>query len=148
VASDEDERKAVQGRGGFVTSNTSTNDRARVQGRLVLTRSVGDVELDAVLSREPFAAALALDRRLHRFVIVASDGIWDAMSLSDAVHIVQSQMDLHRDFGLVEDVPRTLLHAEDVEAVPWVVRAAARMVLEAKARMTGTDNMMVGVIAV
>ena len=49
----------------------------RLFGQLALSRSFGDCPSSSFLSVEPFIYTLKRDGALHRYVILASDGVWD-----------------------------------------------------------------------
>lgn len=94
VASDPMERAAVEHRGGTVKT---INGIDRVNGTLVVSRSLGDALLSSVLSQTPEvitytrAAILELcgdlkeDENIPCFLILASDGLWDTVSNQEAV---------------------------------------------------------------
>lgn len=97
-ASDPAERLMVESRGGKVVKVNSVD---RVNGVLVITRSIGDSNLAHLLSRQPQVIAMTrheinsicgssyVDVEKHPcFLIVASDGLWDTMSNQEAVDMV------------------------------------------------------------
>eukprot|EP00741_Cyanophora_paradoxa_P014145 tig00020746_g13650.t1 len=62
----------------------------RVEGRLAMARAIGDGELKARgVIAEPEEQAVSLSRG-DRFLIVASDGLWDAVSNEEAGSVVSS----------------------------------------------------------
>jgi protein phosphatase 1L len=97
VASDFDERKMVESKGGTIVQN---NGVGRVNGTLVITRSIGDAGLAPVLSRIPHVISMtkkeilelcgaAVDANyLPCFLILASDGLWDTVDNQEAVELV------------------------------------------------------------
>lgn len=98
VASDPTERKRIESLGGFVSERGGT---MRVNGTLVLTRSIGDVHLEPYLSRVP--NVLVMTKReiqskcqprssddMPCFIILASDGLWDVFTNQEAVELVTS----------------------------------------------------------
>ena len=94
TASDPNERKFVEERGGFVKVY---NGVARVNGSLVVTRSIGDAALAGYLSQTPdvypfrkqdlleLCVDFKSDPRIPCFVILASDGLWDTVDNQEAV---------------------------------------------------------------
>lgn len=49
----------------------------RLFGQLALSRSFGDCPFRSFLSVEPHIFTIRIDKRQHRYVILASDGVWD-----------------------------------------------------------------------
>lgn len=97
------EKKLVEERGGYVESKGGVD---RVNGTLVLSRSIGDAHLEKFLSRRPHVVAMTKDevRNICRmpsspqgkndfqmpcFIVLASDGLWDVISNQEAVDIVE-----------------------------------------------------------
>ena len=103
VASNEDERERVESLGGFIEERGGS---LRVNGTLVLTRSIGDAHLAQFLSRTPHVISMTKDEvneKCHSssmddsvsadydmpcFIILASDGLWDVISNQEAVELV------------------------------------------------------------
>lgn len=101
IASNDDERKRVETLGGFVASKGGT---PRVNGTLVLSRSLGDVHFDKLISRVPHVVVMTKDEikgkcrresegisndpEIPCFIILASDGLWDEISNQEAIDIV------------------------------------------------------------
>lgn len=103
VASNPDERKLVEQRGGVVESATGL---ARVNGTLAITRSLGDAQLSPFLSREPHVVAMTRQEimdlcglstlnGLPCFIVLASDGLWDVITNQEAVDMVTQVMEQH-----------------------------------------------------
>ena len=99
VASNPAERELVIRRGGTVTK--SPNGVDRVNGALVITRSIGDSNLSAFLSRVPSVVAMTRQEMkdscgLERcFMVLASDGLWDVMSNQEVVDMVSEVLDAY-----------------------------------------------------
>jgi protein phosphatase 1L len=98
IASDPAERERIESLGGFVSEKGGT---LRVNGTLVLTRSIGDVHLDPYLSRIPSVYIMTKQEIQHKcqsksrndmpcFIILASDGLWDVFTNQEAVELVTS----------------------------------------------------------
>lgn len=101
VASNPFERKEVERRGSYVSEQGGT---LRVNGTLVLTRSIGDAHLAQYLSRSPHVTSMTVqevtekcrhssltnysDEDMPCFIILASDGLWDVFSNKEAVQMV------------------------------------------------------------
>jgi serine/threonine protein phosphatase PrpC/serine/threonine protein kinase len=137
VASNPIERDLVIQRGGSVTKSESGTDR--VNGVLVITRSIGDSNLSKHLSREPSVLAMTRSEMnescgLERcFVVLASDGLWDVMSNQEVVDMVDE----------------VLMVYSLSEGISWeeggaFQEAAERLVQEAYVRGS-TDNIGVSV---
>jgi serine/threonine protein phosphatase PrpC len=96
------EVRRVEGEGGFVS-------RGRVAGQLGVSRALGDHALKgAGVSWRPFVSAR--DATQDVALIIASDGLWDAMSDADAkqtvAHCLAEQMPDKAAQQLVEDAQR------------------------------------------
>jgi serine/threonine protein phosphatase PrpC len=99
VASDKEEQKLVESRGGSVIQ---TNGLNRVMGSLVVTRSIGDADLAPFLSRIPHVISMTKKQVLDAcgntdtnnsylcFLILASDGLWDTVSNQEAIDMVET----------------------------------------------------------
>lgn len=92
VATDPEEVRRVQRDGGHVVGN-------RVGGSLAITRALGDHVLkgeDGGVTAEPH---MVLHRvgSADRFVVMASDGIWDVMSDTDVQELVLANAELPND---------------------------------------------------
>lgn len=95
VASDNEEKRLVETRGGQVLEH---NNMYRVGGTLAITRSIGDARLSQFLSRRPHVIALSHTDIMDAcggpydeypcFMILASDGLWDMVSNQEAVDLV------------------------------------------------------------
>lgn len=85
--SDALEQERILSGGGFVTQPHQTDGVHRVMGRLSLSRALGDWELKPWVSSEP-------DVTVHeradgdRFVVIASDGVWDVMTSREVAHLL------------------------------------------------------------
>jgi serine/threonine protein phosphatase PrpC len=110
VASNTDERKRIEKLGGKISS---VGGVLRVNGTLVLSRSIGDAHLAQYLSRTPNVVTMTkqevkdkckVEGRLEGdreqdydqdgpempcFIILASDGLWDVLSNQQAVDLVE-----------------------------------------------------------
>ena len=101
VASDNDERKRIESLGGTLSSRGGV---LRVNGTLVLSRSIGDAHLEEFLSRKPNVVTMTKQEVKDRcklsktvndenempcFIILASDGLWDVFTNQEAVDLVE-----------------------------------------------------------
>lgn len=77
--------------GGFISFNGSW----RVQGILAMSRSLGDYPLKNlnVVIPDPDIMTFDLDKLQPEFMILASDGLWDAFSNEEAVRFVRERLD-------------------------------------------------------
>lgn len=64
------ERKRILAIGGRIKDE-------RLFGQLALSRSFGDCPYSSFLSVEPHIFTVQLNKQYHRYLIVASDGVWD-----------------------------------------------------------------------
>ncbi|KAM9500509.1 protein phosphatase 1L isoform 1-T1 [Clarias gariepinus] len=85
------ERKRIKRAGGFISFNGSW----RVQGILAMSRSLGDYPLKNlnVVVPDPDVLTFDLDKLQPEFMILASDGLWDAFSNEEAVRFVRERLD-------------------------------------------------------
>jgi len=79
TASDPAERAAVLGRGGTVVEGTGG---PRVDGRIQVTRGLGDLDLKPSLSAVPSTTRVPLGPD-HVFLVLCSDGVTDVLTPSD-----------------------------------------------------------------
>ena len=103
VAADSNERMRIEHRGGVVSSRGGV---LRVNGTLVLSRSIGDAHLAKYLSRTPNVVAMTKEEVREKcklskeedaynttimpcFIILASDGLWDVIENQEAVDLVE-----------------------------------------------------------
>jgi serine/threonine protein phosphatase PrpC len=84
VATDPDERARVEARGGRVDAKTG-----RVQGRLMVSRAMGDRRLKRFVPPTPDVFTVHLTPE-HDFAVLASDGLWDVVDSAAAVALVRS----------------------------------------------------------
>ncbi|KAF5922130.1 hypothetical protein HPG69_007013 [Diceros bicornis minor] len=85
------ERKRIKRAGGFISFNGSW----RVQGILAMSRSLGDYPLKNlnVVIPDPDILTFDLDKLQPEFMILASDGLWDAFSNEEAVRFIKERLD-------------------------------------------------------
>jgi Serine/threonine protein phosphatase len=143
IASNPFERKQVERRGAHISEQGGI---LRVNGTLVLTRSIGDAHLAQYLSRSPHVTSMTVREVTEKcrptsisnghdmpcFIILASDGLWDVFSNQEAVQMVQLTLQPYgeswKDKGAMQE-------------------AAERLTQEAYVRGS-TDNIGVCVVAV
>ncbi|XP_032834451.1 protein phosphatase 1L isoform X2 [Petromyzon marinus] len=84
------ERQRIKRAGGFISYNGSW----RVQGVLAMSRSLGDFPLKrmGVVTAEPDVTAVDLSLVRPRFLLLASDGLWDAFGSQEAVAFVSERL--------------------------------------------------------
>ena len=97
------EKKRIEDNGGFV----SLNGVWRVQGVLATSRALGDYPLKDknVLTAEPDVLTFRIDPAVHDFALLASDGLWDALSNEEAVAFVVRAAAAGRDY---QEIARAL----------------------------------------
>jgi protein phosphatase 1L len=102
VAADTNERKRIEELGGTISPRGGV---LRVNGTLVLSRSIGDAHVAQYLSRIPNVVAMTKQEVKHKcglssdhrtdpnampcFIILASDGLWDVISNQEAIDLVE-----------------------------------------------------------
>ena len=87
---DTHEKIRIESKGGFVVNN-------RTNGNLAMSRSLGDRNLKNVITAEPDIFEFSL--RNVRYVIQASDGLWDVMGNAEVCNFVNrrlGKMDLNQ----------------------------------------------------
>ena len=120
------ERKRIESAGGFV----SWNGVDRVQGILATSRAFGDTYLKRldVITAHPDVYQIDLAKERVRFLILASDGLWDVLTNQMAVDIVRDELqasDRRPDACLraAEKLVRTAIARETVDNVSvFVIR--------------------------
>ena len=118
------EKERVYKYGGHVTP-ASQFDVARVNGNLAVSRSIGDVELYPMVTWVPDIYIVRLRPGVNKFMILASDGVWDTVSSEDAVDIFN-------------------YHLKDVEEVTkdHLAKASKQLLITARQRGSG-DNITI-----
>lgn len=81
----EDEERRIKKLGGRVVHV----GRWRVQGVLAVSRAIGDVSLQPFVTCEPEIQVKDLQDSEDRYLILASDGIWDVMTNNEAGDVVK-----------------------------------------------------------
>lgn len=87
---DASERKRIQDAGGFVKFNGVW----RVNGILAVSRALGDYQLkegDFVIA-DPDILTFELNAYKPKFIILASDGLWDTFSTDEAVAYIADRL--------------------------------------------------------
>jgi len=146
VASDAEERKMVESRGGAVFGRGID----RVNGTLAITRSIGDAALSPYLSRQPQVISMTRAEIMEAcggdtsdpdneiaypcFLILASDGLWDTIDNQEAVDLV-AQVVSEQSAGY------------SWRESPSMQRAAEALTHEAYVRGS-TDNIGVCIVAI
>lgn len=117
------------------------NGRDRIQGVLALSRSFGDRDFRPFVTVEPHVAVVNLTLAKFRFLVLASDGLIDAMSDLDICKLCRFELDRAES---VQFVGGTVQEAPEEEE--WYTRAATQLVLQARLRDQTSDNVGVAVI--
>ena len=148
VASDPSEKELVESRGGRVDPGEQV---ARVEGKLAITRSLGDAALARYLSREPHVVAMTKKELYDNvcgelsfpcFVVLASDGLWDVMSNQEVIDMVAEEIESFEDIEAEDENDD-----DDWEELGVFQKAAERLTHEAYVRGS-TDNIGVCVVAI
>uniref|UniRef100_M4BZT5 PPM-type phosphatase domain-containing protein n=1 Tax=Hyaloperonospora arabidopsidis (strain Emoy2) TaxID=559515 RepID=M4BZT5_HYAAE len=97
-----DERKRLKAKGAFITGKPSFMykmwplknflDVPRVNGQLAVSRSIGDVSLKAFITCDPEVQTRRISK-YDRFLIMATDGLWDVVSSKTAARIASRYRD-------------------------------------------------------
>lgn len=92
-----EERVKIEARGGTVTGYPSCFysiwpinkliDVPRVNGLLSMSRSIGDVGLKPWITCEPDITTHVLSAKTDKFLILATDGLWDVLSSRKVANI-------------------------------------------------------------
>jgi len=87
----EDEQERIEKLGGRVETGPHTGFIPRVNGSLAVSRSIGDITFKREVQYvspvpEISEYSLCID---DKFIIIASDGLWDVMEEDEAVYIVK-----------------------------------------------------------
>ncbi|CAL5407492.1 unnamed protein product [Camellia sinensis] len=80
-----DERDRIENQGGYVDC---CNGVWRIQGSLAVSRAFGDRHLKQWVVTEPETTILRITPECE-FLILASDGLWDKVSIQEAVDVVR-----------------------------------------------------------
>uniref|UniRef100_A0A7S0CEJ4 PPM-type phosphatase domain-containing protein n=1 Tax=Proboscia inermis TaxID=420281 RepID=A0A7S0CEJ4_9STRA len=116
VASDKNEKKIIEQNGGYIERNGGIE---RVNGVMAVSRSIGDIPLASILSRQPHIVAMTRDEinarceyvektsfayntsvrdsKMPCFIVLASDGLWDVMNNQEVIDMVQLVLRRHDD---------------------------------------------------
>lgn len=84
VATDPQERARIEAAGGTVDPATG-----RLQGRIIVSRALGDRQLKRFLTPRPDVNKFQI-RPDNDFLVLATDGLWDVVSSQEAVALVRS----------------------------------------------------------
>ncbi|KAG6548571.1 hypothetical protein Mapa_010059 [Marchantia paleacea] len=97
----DDERERIEGAGGFVITYGAV---ARVNGKLAVSRSIGDVHLKryGVIADPEFTGWLKIPKS-QSFLTIASDGVFEKLntqSVCDVLHAINVKEDVFAVLGL------------------------------------------------
>lgn len=93
-----DETARITGLGGTVEKQDGASSIARVNGHLAVSRAFGDVrmkETQRFISAEPEISVVPLVED-DKFIIIASDGLWDVLTNQEAVDFVRRDSSKHK----------------------------------------------------
>ncbi len=154
VAADKNERKRIEERGGFLALRGGV---LRVNGTLVLSRSIGDAHLAKFLSRTPNVVAMTKqevkdkckssrkvnqiiqnnDIEMPCFIILASDGLWDVINNQESVDLVEQVIQKYDS-----------IHERGWEEHGGAFQEAAEVLTQEAYVRGSTDNIGVCVVAI
>lgn len=89
--SDASEQDRIVRSGGFITPPHYTDGVHRVMGRLSLSRAIGDWQMRPWVSGVP-EVTLHPRTRLDKFVLLATDGVWDVMTSQEVAGMIQRDL--------------------------------------------------------
>jgi serine/threonine protein phosphatase PrpC len=152
VAADTNERKRIEEMGGFLALRGGV---LRVNGTLVLSRSIGDAHLAKFLSRTPNVVAMTKQEvkekcklpkenqpqqngiEMSCFIILASDGLWDVINNQEAVDLVEKVIQRYDS-----------IHENSWEEHGGAFQEAAEVLTQEAYVRGSTDNIGVCVVAI
>ncbi len=97
-----DERKRIEDAGGFIQYNPRSQV-SYVGGILAMTRSIGDVSMRPFVTCAPDVTVHEIDASVDEFIVLATDGLWDVYSNTDAVKTLQSYFQIGRGIAQGEE---------------------------------------------
>lgn len=71
----------------YIVKNGGSVSEGRLNGKLAVSRALGDGSMGKALNPRPDCYQIRLTKE-HKFIIIASDGLWDCVSDEEAVEIV------------------------------------------------------------
>ncbi|OQS06191.1 phosphatase 1L [Thraustotheca clavata] len=91
------ERSRIESSGGFV----SFVGIWRVMGQLAVSRTLGDRHLRQYVSFDP---SIQHFQRAKGFILIATDGVWDTLSPTDAGNFIQERLDHHDLYEIAQSI--------------------------------------------
>lgn len=98
----DDERKRIEAAGGEVYESSPGIWRVR---HLAMSRSLGDCGKkgnDSIIIATPDLFTFDMNEHQPKFIILASDGLWDVMKSEEAVQFIEERFLEQKDFGARE----------------------------------------------
>lgn len=121
-ALDSDERIRVQQLGGFLAEN------GRLLGKIAVSRAIGDQEFYPYVNSEPYVHLEEISDS-HEFVIVACDGVWDALSDEKAVELVRGHYKKTKSYvgsaNLIRDLAYQLGSGDNISVIVAGLKCSA-----------------------
>lgn len=95
-----DEQQRILHLGGKVEKNNDY-DVYRVNGLLAVSRAIGDFLLAPYVTWKPEITEVDIKNRINKYVVIATDGIWDALTNHEVIAIVNKTImyDDAKDIG-------------------------------------------------
>ena len=112
------ELERIEAMGGRVTFHGVP----RLQGYLAMSRALGDQELRPFLTPEPRVVEGRLGRE-NRFALIACDGVWDVLSLKEAMEIARGKDDPQKAADAIERRARDLGSTDNITVIVLDLRA-------------------------
>lgn len=88
------EKERIERVGGFVSMGSGW-DVPRVDGYLAVSRSIGDIHLYPRVTWVPDIYIVRIQPDVNRYLILASDGLWDTMSNEAVVEVINKHIQQH-----------------------------------------------------
>lgn len=108
-ASDPIEKANIEKRGGFV------NYENRVNGTLLLSRAIGDVDVHKFISCQPDIFVLPIETNIN-FILQASDGLFDVMSNYELCNKINRYLNAGwTNQKIVDELMREALHVKNTQ---------------------------------
>ncbi len=123
----------------------SLTNPPRVNGILAISRALGDRDIASCITAEPEVINIVLERKHHKFLILACDGIWDVLSSQDALNIIADAIEGYTSPSQ-SIVERSIATEKTTEQGYTIMVYAARTLVDAAYKKGSTDNLSALVI--
>lgn len=89
--SNKNEMKLIESKGGIIVKKNNRNNEYRLNGKLDISRSIGDYKYKEYMTSIPYISILE-KKENYKFAIIASDGLWDVINDNEAIEIVNEEL--------------------------------------------------------